>query len=78
MKQDLIKRLNAIKEITGETSEFIIMVPKGEAAASKELSNFLSKIRNAGYRADYAELQATNEAFNDAANRINELARGGG
>ena len=78
LDSDVIKRLNVIKEITGETPEFMFMIPQGEAVASKELSNFLSKIRNAGYRADFAELQATNDAFNKATEEINKIARAGG
>ncbi len=74
----VIRRLNAFKEVTGETPEFILMIPKGEAAASKELQGFLKEIKNAGFRqAESAELKATDDAFSDATRRINKEAGGG-
>ncbi len=74
----VVERLNAVKEVTGETPEFIIMVPKGEAALSKELSNFIKDIKNAGFKnAVTIELSATNAEFEKAARRIfNETKQG--
>lgn len=62
---------------SSEAPEFMLMIPDGEAATSKELSNFLEKVRKAGYKAEYSELGATDNALNDAARRINNEARGG-
>jgi hypothetical protein len=76
--EKVINRLEAVKEVTGQTPEFILMIPKGEAAASKQLPNLLKKVRNAGFKAETAELKATNEAFDIAARRIKIEAETGG
>ncbi len=78
LSQKASRNLNAIKDVTGETPEFIIMIPKGEASASKHLPNLLKDIRNAGFKAEYAELEATNIAFDNAARRIYGEAKQGG
>lgn len=69
------KRLDAIKEITGETPEFIISVPKDVVKDSSKLNDFLALVRNKGYHAEVVELSATNEEFNAATDIINALAR---
>ena len=71
-----IERLNAFKDGLGKVPEFIIMLPKGEATASKEIKVFLNDVRNAGFKAECVELEATNEKFEEAAYRISKEAMG--
>lgn len=74
----VIKRLNAIKEVTGQSPEYIIHVPEGVAAASKKRADHLADVRNVGFKAEYVELGSTFDDFERAARGIYEEARTGG
>lgn len=79
IKTKLINRLNAYKEVTGETSEVMIVIPKGEAVKSKKLQGLINDIRNAGFKAEYVELEATFSEIEKVARKLSqEIAKGGG
>ncbi|MBI3051260.1 hypothetical protein HYY74_02275 [Candidatus Woesearchaeota archaeon] len=69
----IIKRLNAVKDVTGKEPEFIFVVPKGEFRKSKYLPNFLADIKRAGFKyACYMELPVEEPEIHKVAKRIFE------
>ncbi|MBI3051264.1 hypothetical protein HYY74_02295 [Candidatus Woesearchaeota archaeon] len=69
----MIKRLNAVKDVTGKEPEFIFVIPKGEFRKSKYLPNFLADLRKAGFKnVGYIELPKGNVEFDKVTKRIFE------